>query len=174
MKEIYPNLVVVGSHIDKVAACNKFAHDKEQFDIDDVLTVRVVHTPCHTSGHVMYIVSQKTNPNPADAAVFSGDHLFVGGCGAMFEGSLHEMRKSMEKMKQDVDLDSKIYCGHEYSLHLLYTAQQIEPYNSAIVQKLEWVRQRRRQQLPTVPTTLRQELEHNPFLREDVYQMNIM
>jgi hydroxyacylglutathione hydrolase len=169
LKQKFPDVVVVGSELDRVAACTKYVRDKEEFVIDDLLHVRVIHTPCHTIGHVMYVVSMKNNSNPGDAAVFSGDHLFVGGCGAMFEGSLTSMRMSMDKLKQDIDMDSRIYCGHEYSLQLLYAAQMIEPNNYAVDEKLEWVRERRRQHLPTVPTTLREELEYNPYLRDKVY-----
>ncbi|KAL0490107.1 hydroxyacylglutathione hydrolase [Acrasis kona] len=171
LKNKYPEAVIVGSTIDKVAACTKFVNDKDEFTIDGILNVRIVLTPCHTAGHIMFVVSKKSNPNQKDAIVFSGDHLFVGGCGALFEGNMKEMKNSMNKIKQEVDWDSRIFCGHEYSTRLLQVAQRVEPDNQEAKLKYNWAMRQRYNKLPTVPTTLRQEVTYNPFLREAIYTM---
>jgi hydroxyacylglutathione hydrolase len=46
--------------------------------------------------------------------VFTGDTVFIGGCGKFFEGSPDEMLKAMDLMNT-LPLDTKIFCGHEYT-----------------------------------------------------------
>lgn len=71
--------------------------DKEEYSLGS-LTVRALHTPCHTRGHVLFFVSspegtQGEGPGGADAPlVFSGDTLFVGGCGRFFEGDASQSK----------------------------------------------------------------------------------
>ena len=88
----------------------------------------------------------------------------VIGCGRLFEGDAGQMMRSLEKLNQ-LPSDTKVYCGHEYTIRNLEFAETLEPRSKAIQDKLVWSRARRREGQPTVPTTLASERETNPFLR---------
>lgn len=67
--------------------------DREEFTLGS-LTVTALHTPCHTRGHVLFFVTSSAAEGGGGGGgggggaplVFSGDTLFVGGCGRFFEG----------------------------------------------------------------------------------------
>jgi hydroxyacylglutathione hydrolase len=118
---------------------------------------RVIFIPAHTSGHLAYYFER-------ERAVFTGDTLFVGGCGRLFEGDAALMMRSLEKLMALPD-DTRIYCGHEYTEKNLRFALTLEPNNAALRQKHAWAVEQTRKRLPTVPTTLAAERATNPFLR---------
>ena len=120
-------------------------------DIGEV-TLQCFHTPGHTAGHVILY-------EPNDKVLFSGDTLFAMGCGRVFEGTMAEMFVSMQIIKS-LPPETRIYCGHEYTLASAEFAAHILPDNVDIQQRLEQVRG----QACTIPTTLDQELKTNPFL----------
>lgn len=121
------------------------------------LSLKVIDVPGHTAGAVAYY---------SDSVVFSGDTLFTAGCGRLFEGSPLQMYFSLEKFKQLAD-STLLYCGHEYTEANLVFASAVEPDNATVKQRLQEVREQRKQQLPTVPATLATEKSTNPFLRCD-------
>ena len=103
------------------------------------LHIDVLHTPSHTSGHVSYVV---TPDGDGPKAVFTGDTLFVGGCGRFFEGTAAEMCQSLGQLAA-LPQSTLVYCGHEYTTSNLRFAQQVEPHNSALQAKVEWAKERR-------------------------------
>ncbi|MEW6269071.1 MAG: hydroxyacylglutathione hydrolase [Thermodesulfobacteriota bacterium] len=121
------------------------------------LTGEVLFIPAHTSGHIAYHF-------PRERAVFTGDTLFAAGCGRLFEGDPAQMMASLAKLNA-LPEDTKVYCGHEYTVRNLEFAHLLEPTNRAIADKLEWARSRRAQGQPTVPSTIASERATNPFLR---------
>jgi len=121
------------------------------------LTAEVLFIPAHTSGHIAYHF-------PKERAVFTGDTLFAAGCGRLFEGDPAQMMASLAKLDA-LPEDTKIYCGHEYTVKNLEFAHMLEPTNGAIADKLAWAKARRAQGQPTVPSTLASERATNPFLR---------
>jgi hydroxyacylglutathione hydrolase len=120
---------------------------------------RVILIPAHTSGHVAYYF-------PAESAVFTGDTLFAGGCGRLFEGDAAQMMASLAKLASLPD-DTRVYCGHEYTEKNLRFAAMLEPNNRILAEKLARVEELRRAGRPTVPTTIAEEKATNPFLRTD-------
>ncbi|TYZ59028.1 hypothetical protein PybrP1_005253 [[Pythium] brassicae (nom. inval.)] len=120
------------------------------------LQVRVFQTPCHTRGHVLYL---------CDGALFTGDTLFVAGCGRFFSGSPAEMHHALNTVVAKLPLDTKVYCGHEYTASNLRFAAHVEPANAAVRAKLAWAVERSQQGEPTVPSTVEDELATNPFMR---------
>ena len=112
----------------------------------------------HTVGHIAYRLLD-------DKALFSGDSLMVMGCGRLFEGTPKEMWESLKKLKR-LPEDTMIYSGHEYTKSNIEFALTVDPKN----EKLKTRRIKELAQLekgaPTVPSTLREELDTNPFLRE--------
>lgn len=120
------------------------------------LHVRVFQTPCHTRGHVLYL---------CDGALFTGDTLFVAGCGRFFSGTPAEMHHALNTVVAKLPLETKVYCGHEYTASNLRFAAHVEPANAAVQKKLAWAVEQSQQGEPTVPSTVEDELATNPFMR---------
>lgn len=130
----------------------------------DVITLgkhlaRVIPTPGHTSGHVVYHFAD-------DNTLFCGDTLFVMGCGRLFEGTAEQMWHSLQKLKV-LPAATRIYCAHEYTQTNGRFALTVEPDNRQLQQRMEVINQLRTNHQPTVPSTIEQELATNPFFRED-------
>lgn len=123
------------------------------------LTGRAIFIPAHTSGHLAYYF-------PDHGVVFTGDTMFAGGCGRLFEGDAAQMMDSLAKLTALPD-DTKVYCGHEYTEKNLDFAVTLEPGNSALAKKREAVSRLRAAGQPSVPTTIASEKATNPFLRVD-------
>jgi hydroxyacylglutathione hydrolase len=118
---------------------------------------RVIFIPAHTSGHIAYHF-------PGEHAVFTGDTLFAGGCGRLFEGDAAQMMRSLGRLTQLPD-ETRVYCGHEYTEKNLRFAAELEPGNRRLADKLASVERLRREGRPTVPSTIGEEKATNPFLR---------
>jgi hydroxyacylglutathione hydrolase len=117
----------------------------------------VIGIPAHTNGHVAYYF-------PALTAVFTGDTMFIGGCGRVFEGKAATMVASLAKLAALPDA-TRVYCGHEYTEKNLRFALTLEPNNQALRAKHEWSVQERAGGKWTVPSTIGDEKQINPFLR---------
>lgn len=124
------------------------------------LQVRILAIPGHTLGAIAYVVTRE----PSDPVVFTGDTLFVGGCGRIFEGDPPMMHASLQKLAH-LEPRTQVYCGHEYTESNLRFATHVEPSNQAVRRAIESARKRREAGLPTVPSTIGDELAFNPFLR---------
>lgn len=120
-------------------------------------TFEVLHVPGHTLGHVAYYRLGE---------LFCGDTLFGAGCGRIFEGTPAQMHASLARLAA-LPPDTRVYCAHEYTQSCLRFAATVEPGNAAIAARAEHVARLRAAGLPSVPSTLAEELETNPFLRWD-------
>jgi hydroxyacylglutathione hydrolase len=118
-----------------------------------------LHVPGHTTGAVAYCVED---------GVFTGDTLFVAGCGRLFEGTPAMMRVSLSDKLGRLPPATRVYCGHEYTVSNLRFAVHVEPDNRAAAEKLAGAQAARGRGEPTVPSTIGEELETNPFLRCDL------
>lgn len=121
-------------------------------------TVDILEIPGHTLGAIAYVV---------DGNLFSGDTLFIAGCGRVFEGTMQMMSQSLDKLRH-LPPDTKVWCGHEYTVNNLRFARTVEPGNGAIESALREAEEIRRAGRFTVPGTLERELATNPFLRFDL------
>lgn len=121
---------------------------------------RVLETPGHTAGHVSYWFK-------SEKLVFVGDTLFSIGCGRVLEGTPEMMWQSLVKLR-NLPLDTKIYCGHEYTAANVHFALTIEPQNAALRARAEEVVRLCGAGRPTIPTTIASEKVANPFLRADL------
>eukprot|EP00117_Sycon_ciliatum_P007455 scpid71379/ scgid10553/ Hydroxyacylglutathione hydrolase, mitochondrial; Glyoxalase II len=128
------------------------------------MSVRAMHTPCHTTGHICYYITSPTLDTPA---VFTGDTLFIGGCGRFFEGTAEQMQAALSSLGA-LDPSTKVYCGHEYTVSNLKYAVNVEPDNQTLRQKLAEAEADRAAGRPTVPSDIRGELAFNPFMRTNV------
>ena len=121
------------------------------------LSGKVLFIPGHTTGHVAYLFGNN---------LFCGDTLFTGGCGRIFEGTPEQMHASLSKLMLLPD-DTRVYCGHEYTENNLRFAVTLEPKNFKLISRLERVQALRARGAATVPATLEEEKQTNPFLRWD-------
>ncbi|XP_065899963.1 hydroxyacylglutathione hydrolase, mitochondrial-like [Dysidea avara] len=155
-----PNLLVYGND-DRIAAQNKPVKHQDKFQVGQ-LSVTALATPCHTSGHICYYVESEDHKS---RAVFTGDTLFVGGCGKFFEGTAEEMFHALCEVLASLPGDTQVYCGHEYTVKNLMYASHVEPASDAVKGKLDWSKERRSNNEPTIPSTISEELSFNPFMR---------
>jgi hydroxyacylglutathione hydrolase len=118
---------------------------------------RVIEIPGHTLGHVALVFDH-------DRIAFVGDTLFAMGCGRLFEGTAQQMYRSLQRLT-DLPEDTALYCGHEYTLANARFAAHAEPDNAAIKARLEQVKALRDAGKITLPTSVAQERETNPFVR---------
>lgn len=122
--------------------------------------VKILETPGHTLGHIVYWLYE-------DDLLFSGDTLFSLGCGRLFEGSAHEMWMSLCKLRS-LPAQTQIYPGHEYSLENARFALEVDPENANLKLKQKKIDDLRSKGLPSIPSTLEEEILSNPFLRVDL------
>ena len=126
------------------------------------LKLAVLDVPGHTSGHIAYFGQLENTP-----ILFCGDTLFAAGCGRLFEGTAAQMDASLAKLAA-LPGETRVFCAHEYTLSNMRWACAVEPDNYELQ---EWQRNatlQRTQGIPTLPSTIRQELACNPFLRTRV------
>lgn len=116
-----------------------------------------LEVPGHTTGAIAYY-------SPAARAVFTGDTLFLSGCGRLFEGTPAQMFESLGKLKR-LPGDTRVYCGHEYTISNTRFALTVEPENAALKARLAAAEAARAEGKPTVPATMDEERAANPFLR---------
>ncbi|CAN7002121.1 unnamed protein product [Brassica rapa subsp. trilocularis] len=187
MKQLVPGIKVYGGSLDKVKGCTDAVDNGDTLSLGQNINILALHTPwyvsfyfnfdligscypsdmfaacfSHTKGHISYYVTGKDGETPA---VFTGDTLFVAGCGKFFEGTAEQMHQSLCVTLASLPKPTQVYCGHEYTVKNLEFALTVEPNNEKIQQKLSWARQQRQANLPTIPSTLEEELETNPFMR---------
>ncbi|CAK1547348.1 unnamed protein product [Leptosia nina] len=166
--KMQPGLQVYGGD-DRIGALSHKVEHNSKFNIGN-LNVQCLFTPCHTSGHICYFVS--TPEEGSDTAVFTGDTLFLGGCGRFFEGTAEQMHKALIDILGNLPEQTKVFCGHEYSVQNLKFAAHVEPQNEHVKDKISWSEQRRQEGKPTVPSTILEEKQYNPFMR--VTQKSVM
>jgi hydroxyacylglutathione hydrolase len=118
---------------------------------------RVIEVPGHTSGHIALIFDD-------ERVAFVGDTLFAMGCGRLFEGTPEQMYRSLKRLTE-LPADTRLYCAHEYTLANARFAAHAEPGNAAVAERLAEVQAARDAGQVTVPTTVAQERETNPFVR---------
>jgi hydroxyacylglutathione hydrolase len=131
----------------------------DRFDVPGVnLSLAVLDIPGHTAGHIACYASG------VDPLVFCGDTLFAAGCGRLFEGTPEQMWSSLGKLAALAPA-TRVYCGHEYTLANLRFAEAVEPANTDVRERIARERAKRDRNLPTLPSTIADELATNPFLR---------
>ena len=148
-----------GSDRGRIPGQTQYLQDGDTFEIGR-LKVRAIHIPGHTLGAVAYVVTSE----PDDPVVFTGDTLFVAGCGRLFEGDPPMMHASLSKLAA-LEPRTRVYCGHEYTESNLRFAAHVEPSNQAVAEARARAAETRKGGRPTVPSTIGDELATNPFLR---------
>nr|WP_321455603.1 hydroxyacylglutathione hydrolase [uncultured Cohaesibacter sp.] len=149
---------VLGPEIsaDKIGHIDQTVADGDEIRFADQ-KIYVLGTPGHTLDHVCYWL-------PNAQLAFTGDTLFAMGCGRVFEGTLRDMWFSVDKLAK-LPPETTFFCGHEYTEANGNFCLTIEPENELLQQRMEDVRDMRAKGLPTVPSTILDELTTNVFLR---------
>jgi len=122
---------------------------------------QIIKIPGHTLDHIAYYAPKSSYRKPV---LFCGDTLFAGGCGRVFEGTHTMMHNSLQKLAR-LDPDTHVYCAHEYTMANLNFAKAVLPENKPLSDRISVEQKKRDQDIPTVPTSIRVELDTNPFLR---------
>ncbi len=162
--------VPVIGHVSDASRIPGFTDGVDEGDTVDVgnQTARVLYIPSHTMGHIAYVVDEAK-------ALFSGDMLFAGGCGRLFEGDAQMMYDALCVKLFALPDDVRVFCGHEYTESNLRFAVTVEPENADMKAKLERVQAIRANAAAdwhdatsdemTIPSTIGDEKKTNPFVR---------
>jgi hydroxyacylglutathione hydrolase len=152
----------IGDVVAHVSDKGRVPTQNKTVDTGDVVSVgsvkaTITHIPGHTLGAIAYFIDED-----GQRAVFTGDTMFLAGCGRLFEGTPAQMHASLAALAA-LPADTRVYCGHEYTAANLRFAAHVEPSNKAVAQAASSAA--RDAGKPTVPGTIGRELETNPFLR---------
>jgi hydroxyacylglutathione hydrolase len=132
--------------------------------------IHTISTPGHTDKDVCYYLPTQA-PDP-HGALFTGDTLFVAGCGRRFGTDALTMYNSLNKLAA-LPADTRVYCGHDYTIEDYQFALTVEPTNDSVRQLLQKAKENSAARKPTVPSTIEQEKLTNPFLRADSAEIRL-
>ena len=157
LKEKY-GAIVVGYKGDKerIPEIDILLSDQDTW-IYENFKAKIIHVPGHTLGHICFYFHE-------EQSVFTGDTLFSLGCGRIFEGTYSQMFDSLMKLKE-LPHDTKVYCGHEYTKKNSEFCIAYDANNKNLKAKIDDINIKLKSDLPTIPSTIKDELECNIFLR---------
>ena len=141
---------------DRIPEIDIFVENNQTWMNED-FEAKIIHIPGHTLGHICFYFSK-------DKIAFTGDTLFSLGCGRIFEGTYEQMFTSLNKLKK-LPIDTKIYCGHEYTLKNSMFCLKHDKNNKNLEKKIFELKDKLKNNLPTLPSTIGEELACNIFLR---------
>lgn len=152
----WPDLPVIAPNDSRIPHFTRIVGEGDRIDLHG-WTFDVLEIPGHTLSHIAF---------HGHGLVFCGDTLFSLGCGRLFEGSPAQMHASLSALAA-LPPETRVCCGHEYTVNNARFATVVEPGNPALRRRSEEVQAMRDRGLPTLPSTLADELAANPFLRVD-------
>lgn len=160
-----PHLKVFAPRLEPLSFTHTPVSEPDTIACTDWLKASVLDLPGHTLGHIAFYIEHQQQK-----WLFCGDTLFGAGCGRLFEGTPSQMMASLQKLAA-LDINTQVYCTHEYTLHNINFALTLEPDNTALIQRQLDTKALRNSQLPSLPSTIALELATNPFLRCDSKQI---
>jgi hydroxyacylglutathione hydrolase len=147
---------VTGPQDERIEGIDRAVHEGDTVDMPELgLQFRVLEVPGHTATHIAFT---------GHGCLFSGDTLFSVGCGRLFEGTAEQMQQSLDKLAA-LPAETRVYCGHEYTLANCAFALAVEPENQDLQKKTSEIKALRDEGKCTLPARLGEELAVNPFLR---------
>ena len=149
-------IVAFKNDIDRIPNIDIFVQDNETWKAGN-FQAKIYHIPGHTNGHIAFHFFNEKK-------IFTGDTLFSLGCGRIFEGTFEQMFNSLNKIKK-LPKETKIYCGHEYTLQNSNFCLQHDSENPRLKNMIIEIKKKLEKGLPTVPTILSEEIECNIFLK---------
>jgi len=147
---------VFGPHDERIGEVTHRLRDRARCTLPHFgIEFEVSEIPGHTRSHISF---------HGGGMLYCGDTLFAAGCGRLFEGTPGQMHESLSRLMRLPD-DTRVYCGHEYTLSNVRFAKAVEPGNAALRELEARAKRQRDQDLPTLPSTIAQEKATNPFVR---------
>lgn len=150
----YPDLKVIAGR--DCSCVQTTPSDGETFKIGE-LAVKSIHTPCHTQDSICFYAEQD-----GAKAVFTGDTLFIAGCGRFFEGTAEEMNTALNHKLSALPKDTLVYPGHEYTKANAKFATQILPESADLKKLVDFCD---KDEETCGKFSIKDELSYNPFLR---------
>lgn len=156
LKKAYPDIAIITPNSEHISS---YTHRASRGTIIKFFSFNfeTIEVPGHTLDHIVYYC-------PDNEVLFSGDTLFAGGCGRVFEGTHAQMLSALNNLKS-LPQSTKVYCAHEYTLSNLEFGAAVEPENLNIKSRITNTQIIRDAEQPSVPSTIKLELETNVFLR---------
>ena len=143
-----------------VNGINNIVKNNDMFTVIGI-DFEVIEIPGHTLDHIAFY-----SFNDGEPILFCGDTLFSGGCGRVFEGTFDQMFNALKKISK-YPKETKIFCGHEYTLSNLKFALAVDENNEDLIEEYDNIKNIVDSGNPSLPTILEKELKINPFLRCD-------
>jgi len=162
----FPGLQVFGTKYEAVPCLTHGVGEGDEFKLGSS-EIKVMHVPCHTTGHVAFVMST----TEGSTLLFAGDTLFVGGCGRFFEGTGAQMLTNMQRLKS-LPLDTFVFPAHEYTEGNYKFLASVDADRCGA--KYEQIKMMRSQGLFTVPSTIEQELQTNLFMLTDTSEVQAL
>jgi hydroxyacylglutathione hydrolase len=150
---------VIGAGRTLVPASNRVVTDGDVLTLGEV-AIHVIATPGHTRDSVCYYIPASGG---TPGSVYTGDTLFVGGCGRLLEGDAAVMWQSLQRLAA-LPPETLVYCGHDYTLENYEFAVAIDPAHRRFRERLAEVQKAIEYGQLTVPSTIAQEKATNIFL----------
>jgi hydroxyacylglutathione hydrolase len=158
LKALYPDATIYAPVDDRIPFAATRVGNGDMIEIPaPAAHFDVIEVHGHTRSHIAY---------HGEGLLFCGDTLFSLGCGRLFEGTPSEMLASLDRLAA-LPGDTRVCCGHEYTLANAAFALTIEPHNRALQARADAARSMRARGEPTLPARLADERDANPFLRVD-------
>jgi hydroxyacylglutathione hydrolase len=160
--EHFPDIPVFGSAGDRgrIPGQTHFLAEGDEIAVCGA-KARILEVPGHTKAHIAYHFFTDEGGD-----LFSGDTVFGGTIGNIFEETPDVMFQSIQKIRE-LQLRTKIWCSHEYTLQYVRESAGIDPNNRRLAERLKTLEAAARSGMPTVPLTLEEECGTNPFFRWD-------
>ncbi len=154
------NSKILGFELDKdrIPGIDVLLKENQKHKIGN-LEFKIIFVPGHTKGHIAFFFNK-------EKIIFTGDTLFSLGCGRVFEGTKKEMYRSLKKIK-DLPPETKVYCGHEYTKSNLKFCLTYDTNNVFLKKKMREIEKKLNKRVPTIPTSIEDEIKTNIFLRCD-------
>lgn len=161
LKSMIPDLDIIGPSYEEIPGLTRAVNDGDSF-LFESLRFSTIYSPCHTAGHVLYFVEEENAETRSKPVLFSGDTLFVGGCGRFFEGTASQMQANMEKIAK-LPEETLVFCAHEYTQGNYRFLAHIDPETCS--EKFAEINEMRANNIPTIPSDIGTELKYNLFAR---------
>ena len=160
----WPNAKVIASKKDKkrIPFQNISVEDGEKIIVLNK-EFTVIELIGHTKTHLSFFSKDFQQP-----ILFVGDTLFSGGCGRIFKSTHEQMYKSLKRITY-LPKNTLIYSAHEYTRSNLLWALDLYPKDERIRKKLLEVEKKIALKELTLPTTLKDEMDINLFLRAKTF-----
>lgn len=151
----YPDLPVIAGKDSPLVSYTP--QNGEVIDLGDNVSITALYTPCHTQDSICYYAQDS---NTKEKVVFTGDTLFISGCGRFFEGTAAEMDKALNGVLGKLPDDTKVFPGHEYTRSNLKFSRTVldNPEIKSLIELTE------KNEQVTGQSTIGKEKQYNPFM----------